>query len=121
MDAAVEGTYTFLENWTLSTLEAILANSEQEPIIILQSDHGDTYVEAYRNLNLNAYYLPEAGEEKLYPTITPVNTFRLIFDYYFGMDYPLLPDIAYASPQDFRYDFTPVEDPYENCTMQNSH
>ena len=119
--SAVDGTYTFVQDQTLKALKEIIAKSDQEPIIILQSDHGDTFEGGYRNLNLNTYYLPGDGEVQLYPTITPVNTFRLIFSEYFGMDYPLLPDIVYASPQDSRYDFTPVVDPYENCAVQNSH
>lgn len=114
---SVEDTYTFVQDQVLIALEAILASSDQEPIIILQSDHGDTFENGFRNLNLNAYYLPDGGEEELYPTITPVNTFRLIFDAYFGMDYPLLPDKVYASPDDSRYDFVEVDDPYENCSI----
>ncbi|MFN8461121.1 MAG: hypothetical protein U0X93_05055 [Anaerolineales bacterium] len=31
----------------------------------------------------------------MYPTITPVNSFRVVFNNYFGTDYPLLDDIAY--------------------------
>ena len=46
---------------------------------------------------LNAYYLPDGGEEVLYPSISPVNTFRLILNYYFGTSYPLLDDTAYHS------------------------
>jgi hypothetical protein len=46
---------------------------------------------------LNAYYLPNGGDQMLYSTITPVNTFRLIFDYYFGGDYGLIEDISYNS------------------------
>jgi hypothetical protein len=113
--AAVDGTYTFVQNQTVEALKEIITHSDQEPIIILQSDHGDTFENGLRNLNLNAYYLPDGGEEKLYPTITPVNTFRLIFSNYYGMDYPLLPDKVYASPDESRYDFSLVEDPYENC------
>lgn len=114
--SAVDGTYTYVQNQTIMAIEAIIANSDQDPIIILQSDHGDTFEGGYRNLNLNAYYLPEGGESHLYATITPVNTFRLIFSRYFGMDFPLLPDKVYASPNDSRYDFTEVDDPYENCS-----
>ena len=40
----------------------------------------------------NAYYLPEGGNENLYETITPVNTFRVVFNTYFGGRYELLPD-----------------------------
>jgi hypothetical protein len=113
---SVEDTYTFIQDQILIALEAILAHSDQEPIIILQSDHGDTFEDGLRNLNLNSYYLPDGGEEKLYPTITPVNTFRLIFNIYFGMEYALLPDKVYASPDESRYDFSLVDDPYVNCS-----
>ncbi|MBG0787845.1 MAG: hypothetical protein H0S79_22380 [Anaerolineaceae bacterium] len=119
LEDSVNGTYTFIEDQILIAIKTILAESEQEPIIILQSDHGDTYEVGYRNLNLNAYYLPDGVESELYPTITPVNTFRLIFSEYFGMDYPLLPDIVYGSPEGSRYDFTQVEDPYGDCVVQD--
>ena len=33
----------------------------------------------------------------LYSKITPVNTFRLILDTYFGSDYGLLEDVSYFS------------------------
>jgi hypothetical protein len=49
-----------------------------------------------RNANLNAYYLPK-GYKDLYDSITPVNSFRIILNEYFGASYPLLPDITYES------------------------
>jgi hypothetical protein len=59
---------------------------------------------------LNAYYLP--GEEsRLYPTITPVNTFRIILDAYFGQDYPLLPDVSRYSPIDNQYSYELIPNP----------
>jgi hypothetical protein len=77
----------------LSLVKTLITQSRVPPIIILQADH------AYTNDNpddafkiLNAYYLPGGGSKLLYPQITPVNTFRLIFSYYFHQDYPLLPD-----------------------------
>jgi len=79
----------------LTIIKNILAGSKIPPVIILQGDHGH----AVNNLKseetfriLNAYYLPENGKDKIYPNITPVNSFRLIFSYYFNQDYPLLPD-----------------------------
>ena len=50
-----------------------------------------------------------AGSAKLYPAISPVNSFRLIFNEYFGANYPLLPDQTYIS------DTTTVPDAYPNC------
>jgi hypothetical protein len=78
----------------LQVVKTILTQSKTPPIIILQGDHGYGYggrgVEQFKILN--AYYLPDGGKEKLYPEITPVNTFRLILSEYFGMNYPFLPD-----------------------------
>ena len=79
----------------------------QRPVIIIQSDEGpypgaptDWTHPTIPNLErkfgiLNAYYLPGIARTGLYPTITPVNSFRLLFDRYFGMNLPLLPDRAY--------------------------
>ena len=40
---------------------------------------------------LNAYYLPGADPRVFYPTISPVNSFRVVFNTYFGASLPLLP------------------------------
>ena len=48
-----------------------------------------------RTTILNAYYVPEAIKARLYPAITPVNTFRIILSGLFGGSYPLLPDKSY--------------------------
>jgi hypothetical protein len=48
----------------------------------------------------------------LYPTITPVNTFRLIFNAYFGGNYEMLEDISYFSPVPNLYDFSEMPN---NC------
>jgi hypothetical protein len=44
---------------------------------------------------LNAYYLPNGGDAALYDHISPINTFRTLFSYYFDADYERLPDISY--------------------------
>lgn len=97
-------------------------NPDNPPIIIIQADHGSSFgnhtgavkggpwvhtMEALatgkfdhyasdflreRSNILNLYYLPGDGKELLYPTITPVNTFRLILDHYLGTQYGLLED-----------------------------
>jgi hypothetical protein len=63
---------------------------------------------------LNAYYFPEA-KPNLYPSITPVNSFRLLFDTYFGADYKLLDDVSYYSDYPLAYDFTMIPNP---CAAQ---
>lgn len=48
---------------------------------------------------LNAYHLPRQGASRLYPEITPVNSFRLIFDHYFGTSLGLEPDASFYALQ----------------------
>lgn len=98
-------------------VNTILDNSETEPIIIIQSDHGynsgiDWYYAFENNdpvmikqamRNFNAYYLPHEGRSAFYDDITPVNTFRLIFNEYFDGDYPLLEDKIYFNTYDWPY------------------
>ncbi len=86
---------------------SILAGSKQPPIIILQGDHGPGMqldYESAANTNMqerlgifNAYFLPGYPVDQLPSKITPVNSFRLIFDHYFGADLPLLPNRSYYS------------------------
>ena len=103
---------TYLNQKMLEGIDAILANSKTPPIIIIQGDHGPwLQPNAKRMQILNAYYLP-GHNDKLYPTITPVNTFRLIFDTYLGGDYPLLKDVSYFSPVPKLYKFSEIPN---NC------
>lgn len=89
-------------------LRKILENSTQPPIIILQGDHGPRFVERDQQLDiLSAYYFPEP-RPVLYPTITPVNNFRVIFNHYLGTSLPGLPDRSYYAGFDKPYDFTEV-------------
>lgn len=78
----------------LEIVSSILEKSEIPPVIIIQGDHSYSKL-ANRVKIMNAYYLPEGGDKYLYPSITPVNTFRTIFNIYFGGEYELLPDTSY--------------------------
>ncbi len=92
--AAYGDAVTYADQRILAIVKNILAKSKTPPIIILQGDHGYGYggrgVEQFKILN--AYYLPQGGGSAVYPSITPVNTFRLILSRYFGQNDPLLPD-----------------------------
>ena len=88
-------------------IDEILEASAGDVIIILQGDHGPAGLLDWgepsdagirdRMAILNAYHLPRAGADALYPAITPVNTFRVILDRYFGGDFDLLEDASYFS------------------------
>jgi hypothetical protein len=114
------GQAAFLIERAVQMIEQILANSPQPPVIILQSDHGSglglsTKSLAHTDLRermsiLNAYYLPEKGGEALYQSISPVNSFRIIFNAYFGAGLDLLPDRSYYSTWDEPYNFIDVSD-----------
>ncbi|MCJ7436030.1 MAG: hypothetical protein MUO77_21340, partial [Anaerolineales bacterium] len=75
---------------------------------ILQGDHGPwLQPKAERLWIFNAYYFP-GHKDVLYPTISPVNTFRLVFNTYFGGKYDMLEDISYFSPVPKLYEFSEV-------------
>ena len=100
----------FISSRMQEILPKIIANSERPPVILLQSDHGPTIPgsPSIRMKNLSAYYVPGANIP-LYPTITPVNSFRMIFNGYFGQNLPLLEDVSLYSNYDdpFSYKVLP--------------
>ncbi len=101
-----------------ASLPMLQEQSSVSPIIVLQSDHGPGAFLNWesaeksclweRTAILNAIYLPEGGAEHLYSTITPVNTFRVILDAYFGAELELLEDATYYSTSEQPYRFFPV-------------
>lgn len=92
---------------TLAAIDDLLKRAATPPIIIIQGDHGPKMRYNQELLaktdvnevfpNLNAYYVPPAVRAKLYPTITPVNSFRTIMREQFGRNYPNLPDRSWYS------------------------
>lgn len=117
---------TATNNMVTELIDGLLSSSEVPPIIILQADEGpfppETDFPSFKWEDaseillkekygiLNAYYLPDVAEDVLYPSITPVNSFRLIFNLYFGADFMLLPDKSYAFYGDHPYKFLDVTD-----------
>jgi len=93
----------FINNQIVAVVGEIIEKSAVPPIIILQGDHGNDGDDMYAIFN--AYYLPEGGSSGLYPSITPVNTFRLILDQYFGTNLGLLKDVTYTWKWEDVYDF----------------
>jgi len=103
----------FLGDRVADAVAEILARSAQPPLIVIQGDHGPNshwpdVDPAERLPILNALYLPGGGAARLYPEISPVNTFRVILDFYFGERLPLLPDEHYVSHYERPYQFERV-------------
>ncbi len=109
----------YLNTRLIEVVDAIRAN-EPNSIIIIQGDHGSNtsmpnarkqtavpwdggwpeYVRD-RSANLSACYLPgQRYEGLLYPELTPVNLFRIIFDTYLETNYGRLEDVTFLSPRD---------------------
>jgi hypothetical protein len=57
---------------------------------------------------LNAMLVPDEVRSELYPSITPVNTFRTIFRVLFGDDLPNLDDRSWYSPYNLPFEFAEV-------------
>ena len=91
------GQYLFTCKRALHLIDVLLGKSKSPPVIILQSDHGPRTRKARGAFFgdewkwiFNAYYLPADGRKILYDSISPVNTFRLIFNHYFNTHYDLI-------------------------------
>ncbi|MDP4267221.1 MAG: hypothetical protein Q8880_07290 [Bacteroidota bacterium] len=106
----------FANKKILQLVDKLISRSEIKPIIIIQGDEGP-YPERYENMGkefqwlkatkeeldekmriFNAYYLPGKETNLLYSNISPVNSFRLIFNMYFNTNYKLLQDKSYFTP-----------------------
>ena len=97
--------------------DRILAR-QPNSVIIIQGDHGcrsdwqstagtdlipwagtrEAYIRDQTGI-LNTIYFPDGDYGAFYPGITPVNTFRIVFNKYFGTEHALLPDHTYMSFQ----------------------
>ncbi len=110
----------FITHRIRQAIEEILANSVTPPIIVLQSDHGPgSLVQIRGSLQenpclqerfgiLNACLLPKRDYAGFYEAISPVNTWRLVVNKYFGTNCGRAPDASYFSNWDQPYQFVDV-------------
>ncbi|KAF5083744.1 hypothetical protein DSECCO2_85460 [anaerobic digester metagenome] len=113
----------------IKTIDDILSNSDPDPVIIIISDHGikpninqienhkdflknwscipnysinEGYITNmdYLTNNFQALYLPSGGNDKIYSNITPVNIFRIVFNYYFNSSFEILDDKSFWKSRD---------------------
>jgi hypothetical protein len=104
----------FINNQILPVIEEIIQKSKTPPIILLEGDHG--YYDTDRFANLMAFYGPPDMMEELYPTISPVNSFRTVFRTVFNTDYPPLPDVSYFEKcEKGKCVYQLAENPFPEC------
>ena len=119
------GQLVFISDQIIPVLQKIIQNSENLPVIVLQSDHGpasifgkrENWLENYskegvkeRSGILYAVYFPDQNYKDFYSTITPVNTFRILFNKFFGENFKLLQDKTFYTSYEAIYDFKDVTD-----------
>jgi len=94
----------YVDGLVVRSVREILRNSSKPPIIIVMGDHGPygftPDVRRARFAILNAYHLPHGGQRLLYPSISPVNSLRVVLNYYFGAKFPILPDQSFRADWD---------------------
>jgi hypothetical protein len=108
----------FINDKVLQLVDKIIAGASRPAVIILQADHGarihgEDDESRSRFLRkefsiLNAIRLPGVDTTTLHSALSPVNSFRLIFNQYLGADLELLADRSYFSTWDEIYDFEDV-------------
>jgi hypothetical protein len=120
----------FINQEILTTIDGIRANSNIPPIIILQADHGPGIFFDYNSIEnsclyerfsiLNAYYLPGVERNSVPMDLSPVNSFRFIFNQYFQTKLEILPNRLYFSTNVNYYQFTDVTGQTQSTCKTNS-
>ena len=113
----------YINKKIIETVDKILLESESQPVIIIQGDHGTpTQLGGgglrWNNINddsitermsiFNAYYFPHLNSEIIYDGITPVNSLRLVLNNYLNGSYELLEDRMYFTTYQDTLNFTDV-------------
>jgi hypothetical protein len=109
---------TYLNQEVLKVIDEIDRVSGRDAVILLHGDHGarslgqDGRPEQNREQMaiLAAYRMPEAAKALLYPGMSPVNNFRVLFTGMFGAtDLPVLEDRTFYSDPERIYDLHEVD------------
>ncbi len=116
--AGYRGQVLYINRRMQELLPVLIHASDTPPVIILQADHGPGLGLDWnsaensdlheRTAILNAYYMPEGMTAALYPSITPVNSFRIVVQTLLGKDIDLLTDQSYFATWDRPYQFIPI-------------
>ena len=108
----------FTNKMVQEMIEKIIDEKKRPKIIIIQSDHGTAFPMDWENptekmkhdrlSNINYILLPDKNKNFLYNTMTPVNTFRALFNDYFGTNFEILEDRVFFSDYEKPYNFIDV-------------
>lgn len=91
---------TYVNTWITQIAEAANQPFKRPRVVIVAGDHGKRdkmhpippELKDKQFMNLSSYYFSDGRDSLLYPSITPVNTFRVILNNYFDAGLPLLRD-----------------------------
>ena len=104
-----------LDSLNTIMMDAIATLRKNDPgaIIIVQGDHGPGSELVWSDIEqtnlrerssiLNAIYFPDQDYTDLYDTLSSVNTFRIVFNKFFGAEHEILPDLHYFSESGLPY------------------
>lgn len=113
-------------------VDALLAGpNEEDPIIVIQADEGPYPLEPVAGWGsatqeqlqekfgiLNAMYTPGIAAKDRLPLKTPVNTFRVLLNAYYGAELPLLKDRVFAFREEPNlYDYVDVTDRFSTSVV----
>lgn len=108
----------FTDRMVLRTIDRMRSRIRRPTIIFVHSDHGPGLGVNFSNprasdlgermSNLLAVSFPDHDYQRLYPSMTSVNVYRIILSQYFGASYDLLPDRHYFADWRDVYAQTPL-------------
>jgi hypothetical protein len=110
----------YVNGKVMALVDSLIARSRVPPVIVLRGDHGPgTYFHhsrlesSYLGDRMSILYairLPGPGEAALYESMTPVNTFPIIFNGLFDGHFELLDDRNFYVAREYPYRFIDVTD-----------
>jgi len=112
--------YLKFTNKKIEKLVEQLLETDEPPIIIIQSDHGSGFGLDWENptddmlrqkmSNFQAIYFPNVNNDLVSKATTPVNIFRILFNSYFNENYEILSDKIFWNTWTKPYDFKDITD-----------
>jgi Sulfatase len=103
LHASMFDTYTAQIRYANSLIREIVstikAHNKPNTIIIIEGDHGFGFyshdsIPKFAFANMNAIYFPDKDYSRVYDSLSPINTFRIVFDQFFKQRYPMLKDTS---------------------------